>query len=60
MLHSKDISVIQLGAFGQASVMNPPLDEIPLRPYATCARAVDVLMEIIEGSVGCPSRGQRS
>ena len=29
--------------------MNPPLDEIPLRPYATCARAVDVLMEIIEG-----------
>lgn len=55
----KDISVIQLGAFGQASVMNPPLDEIPLRPYATCARAVDVLMEIIEGKRRMSEQGTK-
>lgn len=51
------MSVIQLGSFGKGAVLDPPLDEIPLRPYLACGRAVDVLVEMVEGRRPRPGRG---
>lgn len=51
------MSVIQLGSFGRGAVLDPPLDEIPLRPYLACGRAVDVLVEIVEGRRPRPGKG---
>lgn len=45
----EDVSVLALGTYGNAALMSPPLDEIPMLPFRTCPRAVDVLMEIIDG-----------
>ncbi|MEK0307195.1 LacI family DNA-binding transcriptional regulator [Bifidobacterium favimelis] len=53
------MSVIQLGSFGKGAVLDPPLDEIPLRPYAACARAVDILVEMAEGKRSRPGRGTK-
>lgn len=51
------MSVIQLGSFGRGAVLDPPLDEIPLRPYPACGRAVDVLVEMVEGRRPRPGKG---
>lgn len=45
----KDISMLALSTFGNASVLERPLDEIPMRPHETCSRGVDMLMECLEG-----------
>lgn len=45
----RDISMLMLGSFGHASAMGEKIDEIPMQPYSTCNRAVDVLVDLIEG-----------
>ncbi|NMM94925.1 LacI family DNA-binding transcriptional regulator [Bifidobacterium oedipodis] len=52
-----DLSMIALGSFGYASAMGVRIDEIPMQPYATCGRAVDLLMEFIEGKRQRPADG---
>lgn len=49
LLIPRDVSLLALGTYGNAASMSPPLDEIPMLPFTTCPRAVDVLMDIIEG-----------
>ena len=43
-----DVSLLELGSFGSGAEFDPPLDEIPLQPYAMCRHAVDTLMARIE------------
>jgi len=45
----KNISMLALSTFGNASVLERPLDEIPMMPHETCSRGVDMLMECLEG-----------
>ncbi|KJY53497.1 uncharacterized protein JF68_08420 [Bifidobacterium coryneforme] len=44
-----DVSLLALSTFGNASVMERPIDEIPMQPNKTCSRGVDMLMDRLEG-----------
>ncbi|WP_297316762.1 LacI family DNA-binding transcriptional regulator [uncultured Bifidobacterium sp.] len=44
-----DVSLLALSTFGNASVMEQPIDEIPMQPNKTCSRGVDMLMDRLEG-----------
>lgn len=48
----EDVSILALGTFGNAATMVRPLDEIPMLPFSSCGRAVDLLVEAIEGRRG--------
>lgn len=45
----EDVSLLAIGTYGNAASLAPPLDEIPMLPFTTCPKAVDVLVDIIEG-----------
>ncbi len=49
-----DISMMAVATFGNASALMTPLDEIPMRPSATCARAVDMMIEVLSGKTLSP------
>ncbi|MGO3884896.1 MAG: LacI family DNA-binding transcriptional regulator [Mycetocola sp.] len=44
-----DISIISLGTTTDTSVLEPPLDVIPLIPQASCDRAIERLVARLEG-----------
>lgn len=49
MMVPDDMSMMELGSFGNGDETSSPLDEIPLQPYLICRRAVDILDDLIEG-----------
>lgn len=44
-----DVSLLALSTYGNASVMEQPIDEIPMQPARTCSRGVDMLMDQLNG-----------
>lgn len=44
-----DISMMALATFGNAENLVCPLDEMPMQPFATCGRAVDVMADVLGG-----------
>ncbi|MBW3079126.1 LacI family DNA-binding transcriptional regulator [Bifidobacterium simiiventris] len=53
----RDVSMLELGSFGNGGESDPPIDEIPLQPYAICRHAVDLLMDMIDGRRDAGSGG---
>lgn len=45
----EDISVISAGMGGEASTLSTPVDEMPLLPEVVCQRAVDIMMDVLNG-----------
>lgn len=43
-----DVSVMAACTYGVAQMTNP-VDEMPMQPNETCARAVDLMVEVLEG-----------
>ncbi|PLS30615.1 LacI family transcriptional regulator [Bifidobacterium margollesii] len=50
----RDVSVLSLTTLGDADRLSVPIDELPLQPERTCARAVDMMTGLLAGS-GMPS-----
>lgn len=45
----EDLSILALGTLGNTSKMTVPVDEIPMLPFVSCGRSVDVLMDLLSG-----------
>ncbi|WEV46763.1 LacI family DNA-binding transcriptional regulator [Bifidobacterium sp. ESL0690] len=45
----RDMSILALGTFGNTAKMTIPVDEIPMMPFVSCGRSVDVLMDMLSG-----------
>lgn len=46
----RDVSVLSLTTLGDADRLSVPIDELPLQPERTCARAVDMMTGLLAGS----------
>lgn len=45
----EDISFLTVGTYGNADALSIALNEFPLRPAITCAKAVDIMAEVLDG-----------
>lgn len=45
----QDMSVLSAGMGGEAATLSTPVDEMPLLPEVVCQRAVDIMMDVLDG-----------